>query len=268
MGLALEVVAGFVTAPSTTFTAWTIGAGSSLTIRNAPFGSRIRLLQAWADNQAAGTLRIRSPKLHDNVQGIRLDVTASDVKPLLPYGYQQQLIPQDTLIAEQTGSATAGDIESGAFLVFYEDLPGSAARLLSAEQVMERMVNLVSVENTLALGTAGGFSGEEAVNAEFDLLKANTDYALLGYLVDTECLLVGWRGADSGNLRVAGPGDELGRDVTASWFMDLARNFHLPLVPVFNSANRAGILVDGVQDENGTDATVTTILAELGPAPR
>jgi hypothetical protein len=32
---------------------------------------------------------------------------------------------------------------------------------------------------------------------------------------------------------------------------------------VFNSANRAGVLIDGAQDENGTDVTVTTLLALL-----
>lgn len=263
MGLAMEVVTGFATAPSTTFTAVTMGAGNTLTVRNAPFGSKIWLLQAWADNQVAGNLRIRSPKLHDNVQGIRLHVSVSDVKPLLPYGLRQPLIPQDTLIVELTGSGVAGDIESASFLVFYEDLPGTAGRFISEDQLRQAATGIVTVENTLALGTAGGYSGEEAINAEFDLLKANTDYAVLGYIASAECCTIGYRGADTGNLRVGGPGDELGRDVTSQWFLYLARRFGAPMIPVFNSANRAGFLIDGVQDENGTDVTVTTILAEL-----
>lgn len=265
MGRALEVVSGFVTAPSTTFTAWTLGAGNSLTIRNAPVASKIWLIQAWADNQAAGALRIRSPKLHDNVQGIRLDVTASDVQPLLHTKQAQFLYPQDQLIVEQTGSATGGDIESGSLLIWYEDLPGAESRLVSNGDIEGKVVNIVTVENTLALGTAGGYSGEEAINAEFDLLKANTDYALLGYLVDTECATVGWRGADTANLRVGGPGNETLRNETREWFTRMSAFTGLPCIPVFNSANRAGILVDGVQDENGADTTVTSILAELAP---
>lgn len=263
MGRALEVLAGFATAPSTTFTALTMASGNSATIRNAPFDAEILLLQAWADNQAVGTFRIRSPRLHDNVQGIRLDVTASDVAPLLPWGFRQPLTPQDALTLELTGSATAADIETAALLVHYADLPGVEARLLTWADVLERMVSLVTVENTLALGTAGGYSGEEAINAEFDLVKANTDYALLGYTVDAECAVVRWRGADTGNLGVGGPGNETLRHVTAEWFKRLSLAYDLPLIPVFNSANKAGILLDGAQDENGTDTTLTSFLAEL-----
>lgn len=266
MGKALEVLTGYVTAPSTTLTALTMGAGNVLTVRNAPLGSDVRLLQAWADVQGVGTLRIRSPRLHDNVQGIRLDTTVSDVSPLLPYGFGQKLIPQDTLIAELSGSATSGDIETACLLLYYESLEGVAARLAKPEDVLSRMVQLVTIENTIALGTAGGYSGEEAINAEYDLLRANTDYALLGYLVDAECACVRWRGADTGNLGVGGPGNETLRDVTADWFIRLSRAFNLALIPVFNSANKAGILIDGAQDENGTDVTVISILAEIGPA--
>lgn len=263
MGKALEVVSGFVTAPSTTFTAWTLAAGNSLTIRNTQLDKKVWLLDLWADNQTAGVLRVRSPKLHDNVQGIRNTVTASDVAPLLPSGQPQLLVPQDQLIAEQTGSATAGDIESGSLLIYYEDLVGSDARLATFDQVKQRMVNQFTVENTLALGTAGGYSGEEAINAEFDLFKANTDYALLGYHVNIECNTIRWRGADTANLGVGGPGNPDERFLTRNWFMYLSEKFGLPLVPIFNSANKNAILIDGMQDENGADVTVTSIFAEL-----
>jgi len=263
---ALEIIGGLATAPSTTATALTMFTGNSLTIRNAPLDSEVRLLQAWVDVQGAGYLRIRSPRLHDNVQGIRLYTVVSEPQPLLPMGYGQKLIPQDTLIAEITGSATAGDIESALMLLYYSNLPGVDARLASPEDVLRRMVNIVTVENTLALGTAGGWSGEEALNAEFDLLKANTDYALLGYQVSAECAAVRWRGVDTGNLGVGGPGIETLKALTANWFVRLSQAFGLPLIPVFNSANKAGILVDGAQDENGADPTLTSILAEIGPA--
>ncbi len=266
MGRALEIIDGFVTAPSTTFTALTMGAGNSLSVRNAPVDADIRLLQVWALNQTSGTLRIRSPRLHDNVQGIRLDVLGGEVKPLLPWGFGQKLYPQDLLIAELTGSATAGDIEQTAMLVYYANLAGVDARLASIEDVMRRGVNVVSVENSITNGTAGGWSAEEAINAEFDLLKANTDYALIGYLIDQECTAVRWRGADTGNLGVGGPGDELARHVTADWFIRLSRAFSLPLIPVFNSANKAGTLVDLADDENATAHTVTSIFVEIGPA--
>lgn len=263
MGKALEVVTGFVTAPGTTLTAWTLAAGNTLTVRNAALTTEILLLQMWADNQGAGTLRVRSPKLHDNVQGIRMDITVSDVSPLLPMGTKQKLFPQDQLVAEQSGSATAGDIETGALLLYYADLPGSDARFIDADELARRAVQFVTVENTLALGTAGGYSGEEAINAEFDVLKANTDYAIIGYLANTECAVIRYRGIDTGNLGVGGPGNETLRHVTAEWFKRLSMATGLTCIPVFNSANKAGLLIDGAQDENGADPTVTTILAEL-----
>lgn len=265
-GAAMEIVAGFVTAPGATLTAWTLAAGSSLQIRNCDFNKAVRLLQFWADQQALGAIRIRSPKMHDNVQGVRVTTTASDVVPLNPLGLSQRLYPQDILTVEQSGSATAGDIESGVMLIHYEDLPGSSARFITNDQLMKRGVNEIGVRSALALGTAGGYSGEVAINATDDLFKANTDYALVGYVVDVECAVVRWRGADTGNYGVGGPGNETLRHVTANWFMRLSALHALPLIPVFNSANKQGILIDGVQDENGADTNVSSLFVELAPA--
>jgi len=262
---ALEVLTGFVTAPGTTLTAWTMASGNSATIRDFPEAKGAMLVQAWADNQTAGTMRIISQKLHEATQGIRLQISLSDTSPLLPWGMPQRFFKNDPLTLQLSGSATAGDIETGALLVYYEELPGTAARFITADDVMKRKRHVFGVENTLALGTAGGYSGEEAINAEFDIFKANTDYALLGYTVSAECAVVGWRGVDTGNLRVGGPGHETLRHVTGEWFVRLSRMYGVALVPVFQSNNRGGILIDGAQDENGTDTTVISIFAELGP---
>src|SRR5581483_1092604 len=266
-GPGMEVIGGQVTAPGSTFTAWTMNAGNSLTIRNCPSDKKVFLLQAWADNQTAGGLRVRSPKLHDNVQGIRFRINASEVDPLIPMGFKQQLYPQDTLIVEHSGSATAGDIEAGALLIHYEDLPGQSGRFISYDDLVKKGTNVVTVENTISTGTAGGFSGSEAINSEFDLLKANTDYALVGYLTDTECATVRWMGVDVGNLGVGGLGNDTDRQMTQDWFARLSKAYALPLIPVFNSANKAAILLDVHIDENGADPAVTSIFVELGPNP-
>lgn len=259
----MELIGGQATAPGAAQTALTMNSGSSLAIRNAPLESRIMLLQAWADVQGAGVLRLRSPNLHDNVQGLRFRTTISEPKPLMPDGAPQYLIPQDVLTADLSGSATAGDIECVGMLVYYDDLPGANANFATYEEILPRMENIVTVENLISTGTAGGFSGEEALNAEFNLLRANTDYALLGYLVDTECASVCWRGIDTSNLRVGGPGDELGRDYTRNWFVNLSRAYGVAAIPIINSANINAVLIDVHEDENGADPTVTTILAEL-----
>lgn len=260
----LELVTFFVTAPGADFDdAMTLGAGNSATVRSLPGASDIRLVQAWADVQGAGTLRITSPNLHDAVQGIRLDTVVGDVVPLLPWGSSQPLLEQDTLTVRLAGSAVGGDIETACLLVYYGGAVQTGTRYVSWPDISGRVENLVTVENTLALGTAGGYSGEEALDVEFDLLRANTDYALLGYYVDAECAAVRWRGADVGNYGVGGPGEPGIRHLTKDWFISLSDGLGVPLIPVFNAANKSGILVDGAQDENGTDVTVTSIFAQL-----
>ena len=202
---ALELLTGIATAPSTTFTSLTMAAGNSNTVRLAKPDSKIWLLNAWVDSQAAGNLRIRSPQMHDNVQGIRLGHFASEPYPLLPWGTLQNLLPQDTMTLELTGSATAGDIETASLLVYYEDLPGIAGRFAKYAEVIERAVDVVCVENTITTLATGNYTGEEAINAEFDLLRANTDYAIMGYAVRGECASVRWRCVDFGNLGLGGP---------------------------------------------------------------
>jgi hypothetical protein len=264
-GPGLEMIAGFTTTPGVTFTPLTMSGGTNRTVRNTDLTKQIRLLNTWTDSQVAGTWRIKSPKLHDNVQGIRLDTVVGNTMYMLPLNAWQRLYPQDELTLEITGSAVAGDIESAALLIWYEDLPGANARLIGLEELARRSVNIFTTENTIATGTAGGFSGQEPITAEFDLWKANTDYALLGYLVDTECAAVRWIGADIANLGIGGPGQPSARQVTSEWFVRLTRQYAMPFIPVFNSANKDGILVDAMQDENGADVTLTSIFAELSP---
>lgn len=262
---AMELISGQVTAPSTTFTALTVNAGNSLTVRNAAPDSEILLLSIWGKHQTAGNIRVRSPQLHDNVQGIRLFDIAANPLPLYPNGAKQKLNAQDTLIVEVTGSATAGDIETAHLLVWYEDLPGINGRFITEEEMNARGVDILAVENTLSTGTAGGYSGQEAINAEFDLFKANTDYALIGYQCSIVCGAVRWLGSDVGNLGIGGPGNISEKLTTGRWFADLAALYKRPMIPVFNSANKNAILIDCHEDENGADPLITSLFVELAP---
>lgn len=265
MGKAMELISGQVTAPSTTFTAVTVNAGNSLTIRNAAPDSEILLAAVWGKHQTAGNIRVRSPQLHDNVQGIRLFDVAATPMPLFPIGARQKLNPQDTLIVEVTGSATAGDIEIASLLIWYEDLPGINGRFITEEEMNTRAVDLLAVENTISTGTAGGYSGQEAINAEFDLFKANTDYALIGYQCGVLAGSIRWLGSDFGNLGLGGPGNIADKDLTGRWFGYLSRLYQRGMIPVFNSANKSSLLIDAHQDENGGDPIVTSLFVELSP---
>lgn len=265
MGKALEIIAGDITGvvAAGTYTGITPHSGNSLTVRNAAEGSDVRLLTAWADTQVTSSLRIRSPRMHDNVQGFRAEVVASQVVPLIDPAVPQKLIPQDVLAIEIDESAAAGDIQTACALIYYADLPGIEGRFIGLEALKSRLRNVLTVENTIDSGVGGDWLGSEAINAEFDLLKANTDYALLGYLVSVECAAVRYRGSDIGNLGIGGPGNETQQSITRNWFVWLTERSGIDLIPVFNSANKAAVLIDVAQDENAGDPVVTTILAEL-----
>lgn len=263
MGRAIEIIGGQVTAPSSTITTLTMNSGNSATIRNTQEDSAIKMIGAWNKNQTAGDLRIRSPFLHDNVNGFISDAPAADVFNHLDPAIGISLKTQDTLSLGLSGSATSGDIEIGGFLIHYEDLPGAEQRLITFEELQNRMETIMGVQNTLATGTAGGWSGEEAIDAEDDQMKANRDYALIGYEVSAICGSVRWVGSDTSNLGVGGPGSIAHRQVTRSWFLDLARKTGLPMIPVINSANKSSTNVSAHQDEDGTDVKLTSIFALL-----
>jgi hypothetical protein len=153
-------------------------------------------------------------------------------------------------LSRLSGSAVAGDIESLVQLVYYEDLPGQSARLQTWEQVKPKIKTILGLRLAITLGSTAGYNGARAINADVDLLQANTDYAVLGMTTDTEC-----RGdlparPDTGNLRVSVPGEpDLGGH--AWWFRLLSMHYGLPLIPIINSANKGATLIDCVNDENG-----------------
>jgi hypothetical protein len=268
MGAALECLTGFI-ANVAALTTPTMNGSDSLTVRFTDPAKKIWLLNAWELTEGAnGLMEIRSPKLHDNVHGIRVRVPTASPNVLLNEFMPQRLYPQDNLSWQFGGGTGAGAIQPAALMLYYEDLPGIAARFIDSKTLAARMVNVFTVETAITLAATGAYSTPVAINATFDLFKANTDYALMGFLVDNgNAGGVFWRGADSGNLRVGGPALAAIIHVTADWFVRLANQTGIPLIPVFNSAAKAGIFVDAVANHNGGTLNLVSIMAELAPKP-
>lgn len=262
MGLGAEIITGRVVNPGATITAVTVATGDSLTVRNGPAERRTILDDLWALGATAGVARVRSPRLHDNVQGLRARYLAATPQPLLPFEPEQRLYPQDALIVELSGGAAETDVAS--LLLWYEDVPGVNARLAAWEEISPRIRNLLTVETNHTTGaTAGDYGGGLAINANFDLLKANVDYAVLGYNTDVAVCSVGYRGPDTGNLRVGGPGTTQ-RIESRDWFVEMARVTGRPYIPIINAANKSATTIDLVHTATAAAVNVTTILAELG----
>jgi|SRR5579864_2057637 len=266
-GPALDTVTSTGTAIGNALAALTINAGDSFTVKNANLNSDVWMLNFWADVQLAGIARIRSPKLHENTDAIRSRTLINSLDPLMPWGYPQRLTPQDTLIVELQGSTTAGQIESIQQLIYYADLPGQNARFLTPDALRQRLKNHFGNRIAITTGTTAAYAGSLAINNAVDLLKANTDYAVLGMTSDLRVAGVSLRGPDTGNLRVTVPG---GTNVLgalrygADWFRWLSIAYGLALIPVINSANKGGTQIDCMGDNNGGTANVTIWLAELG----
>lgn len=262
MGRAYELITGLNTAPGASMTAATALTGNSFTVRDTR--RRARLAAAWVTRQAIGAMRIVSPRLHDNTIGLQIEAGAGAQCIHTPY-IPQELFAQDLLSVQQTGSATAGDIEHCSYVVQYEDLPGVEARLMTPPEVYKRAKNLYMQVLTIAAGTSGQYTGSAAINSAQDSFKANTDYALLGYAVNgNACHAVRFVGPDWGNLGIGGPGRlSVNQHSTDRWFVELSEESGFPSIPVMNSANKALTTIDVVQNENEADPVITLYWAEL-----
>lgn len=261
MGKGFEVLAGRVTNPGATITALTANTGDSFQVKNFALADYAYLENLWAEEASAGVLRIISPRLHDNVQGLRFRAAANDPAPLIGYRPEQRLYAQDILSVALSGGGAETD--NGFLLVYYPDLPGIDQQLMTWDETEPRIVNLLGQETqTTTSATAGDWSGGTAINATFDNLKANTFYAILGYEADTRLGAVAYRGPDVGNIRVGGPGS-LTRLETREWFVNLSVMTGRPHIPVINSANKAATFLFVCDPAVSATVNVVANLAEL-----
>lgn len=259
---AMELIGWGVTNPSTTFTTVVMAPNDSNTVRNFEPPNRAWIEDVWTQQATTGEIRITSPRMHDNAQGIRLGSLAATPQPLLPSMVQAMLYPQDLLAIQQTGGGS--ELDGGTALVVYEDLPGSAARLYSWQQVKPNIKSIMSVLTTHTTGgTAFQWGGSVGITSVYNTFKANEDYALLGYLVSASACSIGWRSSDFGNLRLGGPGTTQ-RMETRDYFIQLDARMDGPCIPVFNAANYGNTFVDILSSVTSTALSVWSIFAELG----
>jgi len=261
MGKALEVVGGRVTNPDTTITAYTANTGDSFTVRNYNNGNSAYCLQNWGLSATAGIQQLHSPRWHDDVRGVRTRLIAADSRPTWNFGRKQMLQPQDVLTFQASGGASETDC--GYYVNYYTDLPGVDARLINVDQVNARGVNVLTVETVhTSSSTAGDWGGTVALNSQSQLLKANVDYAVVGYITSANAGAVAIFGPDTGNLKVGGSGSSI-RTVTREWFTDLSTATGLPCIPVFNAANVNGTFATISVPATATSFTIDWLLVQL-----
>ena len=264
MGVAFDTVAFSAANPTATFgtVAPTVASGDSFTVRAYPVQTALaRLFRVIRQGVTTGGVRVLSPLLHDNVRGITILTTETPAVFAFPREVQQILRPQDTLVVQLSGGAAETD--AGALLIYYSDLPGASARLYSPADIGPRIKSIKPLEVDFTTVVAGTGWLDTVITATEDLTHANTDYAVLGYTCDTACTAVGIKGIDTSNLRVCGPGSTSSL-VTGDYFWENSVRENLPMIPVFNSANKGATFVSAFAVAAAATKVILN-LAELNP---
>jgi hypothetical protein len=261
---AIDTIASYQGTSGSTLAAGVWATGDSGTIRNFPDSAQARLLTVGYDDvTAASTFRIRSPLLHDNVDGIQFDPGSAAPSELLSPQIVQPLQAQDTLTAEFTTAATTGKA-LGAFGIFYSQLPGATARLYMRGDIQGNVRNIKPVR--IAVGSGANTAGawyDLVITTTENLLHANTDYAVLGAAFNQAVAVVGVKGTDTGNLRVCVPGGT-NNPYSPEAFVRLSEQSGLPTIPVINAANAGSTYASIVSSAaTGAAGVITLFLAEL-----
>jgi hypothetical protein len=261
MPRALQLIAGTVNAAGAGFNTVTAAPGDSFTVAAGTNEGTITLEQLWAAGAVTDMLRVYSPRMHDNTQGIRVQVGTQKYRSLLPWDADQPLYPADTPTF-QTDATGAG--QTGLLALYeYADLPGANPRLATWDDINPRVEQLSYVEvDVTSSATVGTYGNGVALNANFDNFKANRDYALLGYTVNAGCLGIAITGPDTSNYKIGGPGDPdpaFTKDVFRRASMESGRAF----IPVIAANNRGATIVQNVDVAASTAVHVSLALALL-----
>lgn len=263
MGYMYEVITGRATNPAA-LTALTANTGDTFGVR--AFGDAVSpyLANVWAQQATAGIVRVRSPRMHDAVQGVRLVSNAASPFALLPLEFATRVYATDVLTFEQQGGGA--EVDDAALLVCYDGISDNVQRLGMWDQIKPMIRELTTVQVDVAgPATSGDWSAGTTLTNFQDLLKADTYYAVLGYTLDVASLAVAIRGPDTGNYRIGGPGI-LNPIETRDWFVELSKAQGRPAIPVFNSANKGATQAFVAKVGAAGTINVTFILAELSGA--
>lgn len=280
MPLAKETVLGYAALSGSSQNTLTAGSGQSLTIRNFSTGNAYLQEVVASATAHPFVMQIKSPKLHDTTYGIQFagspfDAAAAAIfnpQTVLPSYMSQKLYATDTLTWSVAG--TNADTVAGLLDIYYTDLSGIASRLYSWSTIEPLIVNYAGVTVTPETsGTANALGTSALLNSGGYNLKANTDYAILGWNVQNPLTGVFMRGTDTGNLWLGGPGSPSAIN-TGGYFIDQSVKYQLSgrgaQIPVFNSNNAGGFEVNiaGIATSTSYEVSLTVAqLSQLLPSP-
>lgn len=264
MGLALDTVLVDLHNTATTAAGLTAGtvtnSGDSLGVRYFKDGYAGLLNVMLQGSSAPRRARIISPRLHDNVTGISWQALESPTEFMYPADWMQPLYANDVLTVQLDAAASSDTV--AALQVYYSNLQGVNAELKTWAEIKPHIVNIKPVEvDCTSSGTIGTWVDTVITTTE-NQLKANYNYALLGFVESANLLCVGLKGPDTGNLRICCPAASPTLK-TSDYFVYLNQQYGIPTIPVFNANNRFATYISVAANTASVSSNVFPILAQL-----
>lgn len=260
MGLGWDSISTYKVNPGSSGAAVTIATGDSLTIRNFADTDEARLVAITRVGATSGFVQVKSPLMHDDVRGIEFTTAETPSTFLMPRDVGQKVYPSDTLSVTISGGTAETDL--AVLSVFYNNLPGAAARLHPWSDIAGNIKNIKPLEVICNVSGTEGEWTDTVITTTEDLLHVNSDYAVLGYVADTALAAVGVKGQETGNLRVTGP-SVTSVDDTSDYFIRMSQYHGLPMIPVFSGINKGSVYLSAVNDGATSAAILQLVLAEL-----
>lgn len=258
----LRSFAGFFTAAGAGTNTVTLVSGGTGTVAVDAFNSGNAYLETlWAAGATTDFVRVRSPRMHDANQGLRLFVGTTQRTSLLPWGMDSQVYSSDTPTFEIDATGAGTGLVVGTY--GYDDLNSGTPKLATWPEVQSRIVDVMANSFTVTAGAIGAWGAGVALNNATDNMKADNTYALLGYVCSAAVGSFAINGADTGNFDIAFPGDPDSRE-TRDYFILLDQRSGRPSIPLIQANNRGGTIVKSTDVAAATASTVSLILARLG----
>ena len=265
MGLAIDTVLLDVHNAATTaigLTNATAATGDSLGVRSFKDAAYASLENVYLQGTTPPRrARILSPRLHDNVTGVSFQALENPTEFLLAAELSQTLYSADTLVVQLDAAGSSDTV--AALSVYYSDLPGVNADLRTWDQVKNRIIDVKPVEVDITTNATIGQWSDTAITTTENQLKANYEYAVLGFTGSAALLTVGIKGPATGNLRVCIPAASPTLRLT-DYFVFQSQQGNRPYIPVFQANDRAATFVSAAANTASATDNVFMICARLG----
>lgn len=257
----ITLLGGSTTNAGGAFTAITMATGDSNTVQSHADSAPAYIEELIRGGAEDGYARVRSAKFPEPVKGFHVHTAENPLKQSGLSRLNQLAYSQDALTLELTGGG-AGVNDVLGLSIYYTALAGVSARLAMPSDLAGLMLGSLTVEVAASAGATPAAWKDTVWTTTDNLLKGDTDYAVLGYMCDTTVSLVALKGQDTGTGRIGGPGstDTL---ATAERFVRLSEITGRPHIPVINSSNNANTFVSVLDIGANTAVNVTFVLAQL-----